>query len=522
MSMFRKPISYTAPTTAPELDWETFQQYLLPAIYSGDPRAALDGRGQWSSDLGWDVGGKGSFSIEGLDRDAFFSKYVPEFTQGYGDNAGSEASTAWDAAYGNPEAQAAWRDAVDQAVSDPSTRFVVRGDRLVEQDGSAATGKRSGRQVQYDLVDGKLVPIGQNDFERSSAWADFRDQGLPVLAGVLGAGYGLNALGIGGNAATTGALSGYTPANAAGALGGVGSPTTTAGFQLGEMAGSLVPGGTTGAATNAALIESAIGTPGYGLSSAGLGGGAAGIGGLAPIIPSATNATNAALIESAINTPGYGLSSAGAGLNATEAILAGGSALPSWLTKAGETTGDWLGKVWAGDPAALRQLQLAGSGLGLLGSLTADKPKAPTVPVSKYNDWAPAQKTLVDSYFNSPRKDFEFIRPTVFAPKPPRAGMADGGGVVGALGMAEYGAPAGPGYVEGEGGGQDDVVPINASAGEYVFDADIVAALGDGSNEEGARRLDEMREQIRRHKRGAPSNKIPPRALPPLAYLGGK
>jgi hypothetical protein len=51
------------------------------------------------------------------------------------------------------------------------------------------------------------------------------------------------------------------------------------------------------------------------------------------------------------------------------------------------------------------------------------------------------------------------------------------------------------------------------------MDADIVAALGDGSSKEGAAKLDKFREAIRKHKRSAPLNKIPPKAKSPLAYL---
>lgn len=74
-------------------------------------------------------------------------------------------------------------------------------------------------------------------------------------------------------------------------------------------------------------------------------------------------------------------------------------------------------------------------------------------------------------------------------------------------------------YVQGAGGGQDDLIDARLADGEYVFDADIVAALGDGSNKEGAKRLDKMREAIRTHKRGAPNDKIPPKAKSPLAYF---
>ena len=76
-------------------------------------------------------------------------------------------------------------------------------------------------------------------------------------------------------------------------------------------------------------------------------------------------------------------------------------------------------------------------------------------------------------------------------------------------------------YVQGAGGGQDDLIDARLADGEYVFDADVVAALGDGSNAEGAKRLDKMREAIRKHKRSAPNDKIPPKAKSPLAYFKG-
>jgi hypothetical protein len=57
--------------------------------------------------------------------------------------------------------------------------------------------------------------------------------------------------------------------------------------------------------------------------------------------------------------------------------------------------------------------------------------------------------------------------------------------------------------------------------GEYVFDADVVSALGNGSNKAGARILDKMRKEIRAHKRSAPVGKIPPPAKSPLEYMKG-
>ena len=78
------------------------------------------------------------------------------------------------------------------------------------------------------------------------------------------------------------------------------------------------------------------------------------------------------------------------------------------------------------------------------------------------------------------------------------------------------------GLLRGAQAGQEDGVPINASHGEYVFDADTVSALGDGNTEAGAKRLDEMRQRIRTHKRSAPATKIPPKAKPAASYLAGR
>lgn len=71
----------------------------------------------------------------------------------------------------------------------------------------------------------------------------------------------------------------------------------------------------------------------------------------------------------------------------------------------------------------------------------------------------------------------------------------------------------------GGGGGQDDTVPAMLSPSEYVMDADVVAALGDGNPQEGARKLDRFRERVRAHKRSAPARKIPPKAKPLENYL---
>lgn len=73
------------------------------------------------------------------------------------------------------------------------------------------------------------------------------------------------------------------------------------------------------------------------------------------------------------------------------------------------------------------------------------------------------------------------------------------------------------GIVDGATGGQDDVVPILGSHGEYVLDASTVSDLGDGNTTAGAERLDEMVEAVRRHKRGRRT--LPPMAKSPLEYM---
>jgi len=62
-------------------------------------------------------------------------------------------------------------------------------------------------------------------------------------------------------------------------------------------------------------------------------------------------------------------------------------------------------------------------------------------------------------------------------------------------------------------------VPAKIADGEYVFPASFVTAIGQGDNKAGAKILDKMREAIRAHKRSAPTTKIPPKAKSPLDYL---
>jgi hypothetical protein len=77
-------------------------------------------------------------------------------------------------------------------------------------------------------------------------------------------------------------------------------------------------------------------------------------------------------------------------------------------------------------------------------------------------------------------------------------------------------------FTRGSGDGRADTVHARLSDGEYVIDAETVALLGDGSNEEGAKRLDKMRREIRKHKgKVLAKGKFSPAAKSPLNYLKG-
>jgi hypothetical protein len=74
-------------------------------------------------------------------------------------------------------------------------------------------------------------------------------------------------------------------------------------------------------------------------------------------------------------------------------------------------------------------------------------------------------------------------------------------------------------YVEGKGDGTSDDITAMLADGEYVFSADVVSALGNGSNKAGAQALDKTVQAIRSRARSAPPDKLPPDAKSPLEYM---
>lgn len=72
-----------------------------------------------------------------------------------------------------------------------------------------------------------------------------------------------------------------------------------------------------------------------------------------------------------------------------------------------------------------------------------------------------------------------------------------------------------------ESDGQSDSIPAKLSEDEYILSADVVSAIGNGSSEAGARKLDEMVRQIRAQARSAPPDELPPPAGGLDALMGG-
>lgn len=78
------------------------------------------------------------------------------------------------------------------------------------------------------------------------------------------------------------------------------------------------------------------------------------------------------------------------------------------------------------------------------------------------------------------------------------------------------------GPVKGPGDGTSDDINAKLSDGEYIMDAHTVSLLGNGSNEAGARRLDEFRQRVRKDAgRKFVKGKQPMHAKQPAAYAGG-
>lgn len=92
--------------------------------------------------------------------------------------------------------------------------------------------------------------------------------------------------------------------------------------------------------------------------------------------------------------------------------------------------------------------------------------------------------------------------------------------------LSQHMTPAskgGPSYIQGPGDGTSDDIDARLSNGEYVMDAGSVAMLGNGSNEAGAKKLDELRMNLRKHAaKDLVQGKQFMKSKKPQSYIGGK
>lgn len=118
---------------------------------------------------------------------------------------------------------------------------------------------------------------------------------------------------------------------------------------------------------------------------------------------------------------------------------------------------------------------------------------------------------MAQNWNNITSGQYNVTNPAPVSPTPTPLPMANGG----ALSAVAR-------FAKGAGSGRDDTIDARLSDGEYVMDAETVAMLGDGSSEDGARKLDMMRSQLRKHKgKALAKGKFSPNAKSPLTYLKG-
>jgi hypothetical protein len=100
----------------------------------------------------------------------------------------------------------------------------------------------------------------------------------------------------------------------------------------------------------------------------------------------------------------------------------------------------------------------------------------------------------------------------------PTLNKAEGGSIHPEF-YSEGGASMANRYVKGRGDGTSDSIPAMLAIGVFVIRADVVSGLGNGSNDAGAKVLDEFLSTIRQHKQKHKTSKLPPDSKGALSYL---
>jgi hypothetical protein len=247
----------------------------------------------------------------------------------------------------------------------------------------------------------------------------------------------------------------------------------------------------------------------------------------------------------------------GSGLSLGAGELGALTALESYLTTTGDTTPFELAQLKQLFPELTPDMaKILMERVGVTPSMLANSNfLSPETPASVNSDQDPNLSAVELANFGQPDEDYQYAAKggSMRLPKGHHpefitgqtghyaqgrgtgqsddipAVLHDGDYVVDADTVAAFGdgsSKAGAGALEHfrrsipehhSGGGQP--IPAKIADGEYVLPAGFVTSLGRGSNKQGAKMLDAMREQIRAHKRSAPDTKIPPKAKSPLQYM---
>ena len=326
-----------------------------------------------------------------------------------------------------------------------------------------------------------------------------------------------------GNAALTGAAKGALTTAAVDAV--TGQPITASGLAKGAVIGGVAggAGNLVGQVTDSALLGSTAGT-------------AAGVGTNLALSPGSTT-TSSSLIPSAAGALSSYATGAGTSSSSSPSSVSNATdALNSSSTTGGKIPTPISGQSLTGAPVyntnaqilqQLKQLDpkllsmiaphlanesqntaLMQSGLSALNPTSQSSSGQQTNPYSSL-----MQTMLADKGGSNPTNSLLSSGVNMLSGSSP-LGYKDGGDVH----KPEFITGATGHYVKGRGDGQSDDIPAMLADGEYVFDADTVAALGNGSSDAGAKLLDHFRESLRAHKRSAPNDKIPPKASP-LMYM---
>jgi hypothetical protein len=327
-------------------------------------------------------------------------------------------------------------------------------------------------------------------------------------------------------------------------LGGVGGGTGTGSSKEGQGSGAAGEGAGSGGTGVGGAGPGGTGVDGAGSGGAGIGsgteGGGSGAGGEGSGTGGSDVGTGPGVSGQGEVGPGTGQD--GTGKDGDGKRGTGGGGAPVKTTKKAEGTGAGmalpaLGSLIQEDDTGLSPLRTTGkrefeSPLAAFMRMVSGEENVEPPPVEKkepsmdyysYGKSAEIDDVLGD-VTPSGLPSFEFAELGEMGPSfqmrsgglvPPFAG---GGPLTMAAGKLRKDYRQGD-AVEGPGDGQSDDIPAMLADGEFVIPADVVAALGNGSNKAGADKLYDMMHNIRRQARQGNPKDLPKPAKSPLQYM---